>query len=349
MKRAGKTTRPAARETDDEAVLERLAQRLERRPLELGELVEEQHAAMREARLARPEVRPAADDRGGRGAVVGRAERRACDERLLVVHEAGDRVDPRHLERGGRVERRQDPGQPAREHRLPRTGRAAEEDVVPARRCQLERAPGAFLPADVGEVGRGRAPIPVRDERRLGLELQLAAQVPDRLGEVPDRDRGDACESSLSRRVGRTEETLGAEPPRSLGDREHAADPAQPPVQRELADGSGALEGAARELLRRRQQRQRDRKVETRALLAQLRGREVDRDPAGREAQLGGGDPAADSFPRLLAGAVGEADDREAGDAVAYVGLHVDATGLEADERMRDRACKHAATLGVRS
>jgi hypothetical protein len=28
--------------------------------------------------------------------------------------------------------------------------------------------------------------------------------------------------------------------------------------------------------------------------------------------------------------------------------LHVDAAGLEADERMRDRACEHAARLGAR-
>jgi hypothetical protein len=28
------------------------------------------------------------------------------------------------------------------------------------------------------------------------------------------------------------------------------------------------------------------------------------------------------------------------------VGLHVDATRLEADDRMRDRACKHAARVG---
>jgi hypothetical protein len=50
-----------------------------------------------------------------------------------------------------------------------------------------------------------------------------------------------------------------------------------------------------------------------------------------------------------LAGAVGEADDREAGDAVTNVRLHVDAARLEADERMRDRACKHAARLGANS
>ena len=48
---------PADARDADDAVLERLAQRLERGPLELGELVEQQHAAMREADLARPRAR----------------------------------------------------------------------------------------------------------------------------------------------------------------------------------------------------------------------------------------------------------------------------------------------------
>jgi hypothetical protein len=43
--------------------------------------------------------------------------------------------------------------------------------------------------------------------------------------------------------------------------------------------------------------------------------------------------------------AVREADDREAGDAVADVRLDVDPTRLEADEGMRDRACKHPPRL----
>ena len=204
-------------------------------------------------------------------------------------------------------------------------------------------------PRTSARSGAGAATVAVRRERRLGLQLELAAQVGHGLGEVPDRDRGDARERRLARGVGRTQETLGAEPPRALGDREDAADPPQPAVERELADRSGALERAARELLRRREQRERDRQVETGALLAQLGGREVDRDPAGREAQLGGGDPRADPLARLLAGAVGEADDREAGDAVANVGLDVDPARLEADERMRDRACKHTSTLGAKS
>ena len=58
--------------------------------------------------------------------------------------------------------------------------------------------------------------------------------------------------------------------------------------------------------------------------------------------------PRANTLTGLLAGAVGEADDGEAGNAVANVRLDVDAARLEADERMRDRACKHASRLGAK-
>jgi hypothetical protein len=45
---------------------------------------------------------------------------------------------------------------------------------------------------------------------------------------------------------------------------------------------------------------------------------------------------------RLLAGAVGEADDREPRDARLEVGLDLDASRLEADERVGDRTSEHA-------
>ena len=57
--------------------LERLAERIEHRALELGKLVEEQHAEVREADLAGPDPEPAADQRRHRGAMVRRAERPA--------------------------------------------------------------------------------------------------------------------------------------------------------------------------------------------------------------------------------------------------------------------------------
>ena len=52
-----------ARATLTRAGLQRLAQRIEHRALEFGQLVEEQHAKMRQADFARPDLEPAADQR----------------------------------------------------------------------------------------------------------------------------------------------------------------------------------------------------------------------------------------------------------------------------------------------
>jgi hypothetical protein len=230
-------------------------------------------------------------------------------------------VDSRHLEGVIGLEQRQDPRQSSCEHRLPRPRRPAEEDVVPARCGQLERAARPLLPADVCEVGPGSGAVPVRRQRRLGPQLELAAQVRNGLGKVADRNGDDTCEGSFAGRVGRTEKARDAKPPRTLGDRQDAADAPQAAVERELADRGRLLERAPRQLLRRGEKRQRDRQVEPRALLPQLGRCEVDRDPSGGEAQLGGGDAAADALASLLASAIGEADDREARDALADVGL----------------------------
>ena len=67
--------RPPDPRDRDPALLQRLAQRLQRGPVELGQLVEEEHAVVREGDLARRHPRPAADERRVRGGVVGRAER----------------------------------------------------------------------------------------------------------------------------------------------------------------------------------------------------------------------------------------------------------------------------------
>ena len=48
---------------------------------------------------------------------------------------------------------------------------------------------------------------------------------------------------------------------------------------------------------------------------------------------------------RVLAGAVGEADDGEAGHAELEVGLDLDLPGIESYERMSDGAREHAPTL----
>ena len=158
-------------------------------------------------------------------------------------------------------------------------------------------------------------------------------------------DRLDACERGLRAGLVRADQPLEAGTPRALRDREHAAHAAHAPVERELAARRVLLEPSRRNLARRSEQRERDREVEAGALLAKLGRREIDGDPPRREVQFRCGDPRPDTLTGFLASTVGQPDDREARQAVANVRLDVDPTRLEADERMRDRACKHAARL----
>jgi hypothetical protein len=73
-----------------EAVLQRLAQRLEGVPAELRELVEEEDAVVGEAHFPGTRDAPTADEAGVGDGVVGRAEGAAGEEGLAGGEEAGD-------------------------------------------------------------------------------------------------------------------------------------------------------------------------------------------------------------------------------------------------------------------
>jgi hypothetical protein len=128
---------------------------------------------------------------------------------------------------------------------------------------------------------------------------------------------------------------------RALRDGEHAACRAEAAVERELARHSVLGERLPRHLPRRGEDGERDRQVESRTLLAQRGGREVDRDLALRPPERGGRDAASHAVLRLLARAVGEADDREAGHAAVQVGLDLHPPRVQPDDRVRDDARHH--------
>ena len=86
---------------------------------------------------------------------------------------------------------------------------------------------------------------------------------------------------------------------------------------------------------------ERDRHVEARALLAEIRRRQVDGDSPPGPVELGRLDSAANALLRLLAGAVGETDDRERRGAALEMRLDLDPPRLEPDESVGDRACEH--------
>ena len=216
--------------------------------------------------------------------------------------------------------------------------------MTPGRR-ELERPTRPLLAAHVCQVGRVRLD-PLR--RRVdGRRPELAAQVRDRLGEVPDRDGLDAAELGLGRGLGRAEDSIEPGQPGALGDREGAAHRPDATVERELADRGVLREPFGRHLAGGCEQREPDREVEAGALLPQARRREVDRDPPQRPLELGGGDAAADTMLRLRAGTVGEADDGEGRHAALQVRLDLDTSRLEPDKSVGDGAREHASTLGA--
>ena len=139
----------------DLAVLQRLAQRIQHPRIELRQFVEEQHALMRQRDFAGLGAHAAAGQRRHAGGMMRAAERPPRGQRA-VADFAGDGGDHRHFEQFRRRQRRQDRGQPRRQHRLAGAGRADHQQMMPAGRRDLERALGAFLALDVAQVEQRR-------------------------------------------------------------------------------------------------------------------------------------------------------------------------------------------------
>ncbi len=140
---------------------------------------------MCERDFSRPRVQTAADQSRHAGGMVRRAERAPIGQRA-AFDLAGDRGDHGNFEQFGRRQRRQDRGQPRREHRFAGAGRADHEQVVAAGRGDFERAFRAFLALDVGKVECGTVHFQyfrLRPRQHLGtLEM---------IGELNERRRGD--------------------------------------------------------------------------------------------------------------------------------------------------------------
>ena len=90
-----------------------------------------------------------------------------------------------------------------------------------ARGRELQRSARALLPSDVREIGVGWDVCMARRRRRVRVEF--AAEIRDRVGEVPNRNRLHARERRLEGRLVRTEQTFEAQASGPLGDGEPAA------------------------------------------------------------------------------------------------------------------------------
>ena len=314
----GREDRPASDPRDaDEAVLERLAERLERGPLELRELVEDEHTPVREADLARLRPGPAADERRDRRVVVRRAQRpggdRAAGPARASPRPSGS-ASPRAPRRSRAAAGSRAAGARASSCRF-RAARRGEGCGRPRRRS---RARGGPAPGPARRRGRARGfsrwmPVASRPRAPARARREGRRQPRERCRREPARCRRAPPRRTSAPRRG-SSATRRAAPPPPARSRPRRAGGC--PSSAELADGGVLVEPLARDLPRGGEDRQSDREVEARALLPQARGREIDRDPpANGPFELRRGDSAPDALLRLLAGAVGEPDDREAGDA----------------------------------
>ena len=344
---AGREDRAAVGAGDaDDAVLERLAQRLQHRALELGELVQQQHAAMRQARLARAAGRcRRRRSRPSRRSGAGRGRAATTTERVLARKQPDHRVDTRHLERLLVAERRQDPRQPAREHRLARAGRTGQEQVVAPGGGDLERPAPRRCPFTSARSGHEVR----RADRYRGAATGSGSHSPRMYATASARWRtgtgSTPGQRHLGGRLGGAEHELDPGPSRPLGHDQRSPDRPHPAVERQLADGGVRPERARRNLVRGGEDGERDRQVEAGALLAQVGRRQVDGDAPERPLQLGRDDAAANALLRLLAGAVGQPDDGEGRHPLLQVRLDFDPPRLQPDERVGQHLREHTFRL----
>ena len=161
----------------DHARFQRFAQDFERAPVPFGQLVEEQHAVVRERDLARPRFGATADQRNRAGGVVRRCGYGPLAPARRVQAAAADRGDRRGFQCFGFAGFRQQSGQARRQQRLAAARRADQQQVVTAGGRDFERAPRMRLAAHVAHVRPAMAlRSAVRSPPAASCGLRSAAQ-----------------------------------------------------------------------------------------------------------------------------------------------------------------------------
>lgn len=250
----------------------------------------------------------------------------------------------RDFERLGRRQLGKDSREAGREQRLARAGRSAHQQIVPARRGDLERALGRLLPLHLGEVRTPAGRIGLTRLRRR--QRSAAAQMVEERDEVGCGDHLDRPRPGglrpLPRRADQAE--LGG---RGMeGGEQHPRRRRDPAIETEFADDDKAGDRLLVDHTHRAEQAERDRQIVMRALLGQIGGREVDRDPFGRERKADRGEGGAHPLAALRHRLVREADDDEGGKPAGDLHLDLDRTRLEAEKGDRGDVRDHLCTPG---
>ena len=289
---------------------ERLAQHLEHVAVELRQLVEEQHAVVRERDLARARQRAAADQRRAEalwcGARYGRSPQRAASNPPLETEWIAATSSA-----SASRQRRQDAGEARREHRLAGARRTDHQHAVRAGRGDFERALRLLLALHVAEVGVGRAAASAFARVRASSGASPARCATPRAACAP---AGCArLRRARPRRVAFRQHESASGGARRQRHGERAAHRAQLAGERELARELVAVERLQRELAARGEDAERDRQVEAAGVLRQVGRREIDRDAPRGKLEMRVVERRAHAVARFAHLGIGQADDVERG------------------------------------
>lgn len=285
---------------------------------------------MGQAGLAGPRMGPAADHAGGAGTGV-RAAERALVEQAGGRNLGGEGMDLSHRDRLRLGERREEPGQAARQEGLAGTWRAEQEQVVAAGRGHLEAALGQLLTAHLLEVRR-RHPCPAGAEggRRGGPDRCGTQHVAHRLAQRTHGDDARRCERRGFARIGRRQQDLAnAEPGTEVGDGKAAPHRPDGAVEAQLAAEQPPGQGRLRQMPLAGQQRESDRQVEMVALLAQVGRRQVDDHRQRIELEAAVADRGAHPLAAFPHRRVRQPDDVHLGQPMVSIDFHLDGAGLD--------------------
>ena len=305
-----------------------LAQHLQHLAVELGQLVQEQHALMGQGDLAGLRTAAAADQGRPGGAVVGRAERPLGPGVQRRV--TGHRLNGGDLQGLLLVQRRQQAGQAAGQQGLAGTGRAAEQQIVGAGGGNQQRALGGGLALHLGQVRIGSG-LAQQAAGLVGRDGGLAAEVGGQLQQVFDGDhrqpRGQA--GFLGIGLGHHQGAPGRAG--RQGGRQHALDRSHGAGQGQFAEALQLFQRRAGHLAAGGKDTQGDGQVEAPAVLRQVGRGQVQGDASGREVEGRVEDGAAHPVLAFLDGRLRQADQRQGGQAVGQVRLDGDGGCLDAD------------------
>ena len=342
----------------DGAVFDRPPEGLDDRFGHLPDFVEKEDAAVRERHLAREDglsAAPAHDGRERRGIVRG-AEGAPADQPVLRAALAGHRIDFARDERLFHRHRRQDARQGLGERALAGPRGTDHDDVVSAGGGDLDAALGALLADDVREVHPGEG---ARRRHPRSVHLAVARRVPDQQVVAvfaPLQDAHDRIQpvhaidlhvlefSGLQGRIDGQDDALEARLPGHLGDGERARDRADAPVQPELAHQDEMARARQLALRGGGDDADGDRQVVAAAVLAQVRGREVDDDPFAGNLESQGLQGRGRAQEALLDGRVGQPDQVDP-DPPVDVDLDRHFDGVDPDAFRTVNVCQHSCII----